>query len=369
MKTARFSLICLLTVVAGVFAWRVVQTPLNRQRSQPQPAAQPTTSPQPNRSQNSTPQAAAPAGAARGGESEERLGPFSIAGRDYSVLLRKKKRQPGSTQESGESVVAMTIQVGTGAIEYQRTFPYQQETEEFSDAWFVSAGILTGTNGSGLLVNYAVDTEPSSPEPEPTEWWQVFGVVNGKLKPFSGPISVQGGLVSSEVLKNGYKTAGPLDSQSDALEFRVWAHHFRLIYPLRVDWAQGKLSPAQPCEKTATSGSNAACQYKVEPEDLSNREDLTFVRFCPNPTQKCDKPERVLVKKDSKIEMVTCYADVAWSEGLAAGPSGDPQKPMDDEGSIGVSADDVWLKLRVDGKEGWMNSVEDFNVLSLPFEQ
>jgi hypothetical protein len=374
MKTACFALICLLVVAASALVWRGLQTRSNRQCGQPQRAAQAVTLSQPSLAQDSAPQAAAPAGAAQGGESEERLGPFPIAGHDYSVLLREKKRRPGATQESGETVVAMQIQDATGAVVYQRTFPYQEETEDFSDASFVSAGLLTGARGSGLLVNYSEDSEPSAPEPEPTESWQVFGVVNGKLRPFSGPISVQGGLVPSEELKTGnkttgYKTAGPLEAQSDALEFRVWAHHFRLIYPVRVDWAQGKLSPGQPCEEAATGGSNAACQYKVEPEDLSNRDEVTFVRFCPNPAQKCDKPERVLVKKDSKVEMVACQAQVAWSEGVASGPSGDPQKPMDDEGGIGVAEDDVWLKLHVDGKEGWMNSVEDFNVLSLPFEQ
>jgi hypothetical protein len=363
MKTARFALICLFVVAAGALVWLWPDSRSKRLHGEPHSSMQ---SAEP---QAGAAQAVAPAGATKGGASEERLGPFSIAGRDYSVLLRKRKRRPGPTQESGETVVAIEIQDATRTILYHRTFPYQEETEDFSDAWFVSAGLLTGANGSGLLVNYSEDSEPSSPEPEPTESWQVFGVVNGKLRPFSGPISVQGGLVSSKEMKKGYKTAGPLDSQSDALEFRVWAHHFRLIYPVRVDWGQGKLSPAHPCEKAAMSGSNAACQYKVEQEDLSNRDEATFVRFCPIPAQKCDKPERVLVKKDSKVEMVVGQADVTWSEGVAAGPSGDPQKPMDDEGGIGVAEDDVWLKLRVDGKEGWMNSVEDFTVLSLPFEQ
>jgi len=369
MSTARLALIGLLAVGGSALVWRGLKPRSNQQGSQPQLVAQAATPLQPSRSQDSAAQAAAPAGATQGGASEERLGPFSIAGRDYSVLLRKKKRRSGSTPETGETVVAMEIQDATGAILYLRTFPYHEETEDFSDAWFVSAGLLTGANGSGLLVNYSENSEPSAPEPEPTESWHVFGVVNEKLRPFSGPISVQGGLVPSEELKTGYKTAGPLEAQADALEFRVWAHHFRLIYPVRVDWAEGKLSPAQPCEKTAVSGSSVACQYKVEPEDLSYREEATFVRFCPNPAQECEKQERVLVKKDSKIEMVACQAHVKWSEGVASGPSGAPQKPMDDEGGIDVAEDDAWLKLRVDGKEGWMNSVEDFNVLSLPSEQ
>ena len=263
----------------------------------------------------------------------------------------------------------MQIQDATGTIEYQRSFPYQAEHEAFSDAWFVSAGVLAGRNGSGLLVEYSEDSEPSAPEPEPTDWWQVFGVVDGKLRPFSGPVSVQGGLESGEQLKAGYKTAGPLESQADVLEFRVWAHHFRLIYPVRVDWIRGRLSPVQPCEEATLSGPNAGCQFKVEPEDLSHRDDLTFVRLCPVPGQQCEKPERVLVKKDSKVEMLACRAAVVWSQGVNATLSEESGRSMADAGGVSVADRDVWLELRVDGKEGWIDSVEDFNALSLPFEQ
>jgi len=361
-------MLCVLLLAVALFFWPVGRTRSNQPGDAPPSAVgQPTALP--NRPPVSAPQAAAITGAAQNDESQERLGPFSLAGKDYSVLLRKKKRQPGSTQESGDTVVGMQIQDASGAVEYQRTFPCEAEIQAFSDAWFVSAALLAGTNGSGLLINYSADSEPSAPEPEPTDWWQVFGVVNGRLRPFSGPISVQGGLVSSEKLKTGYTTAGPLDAQSDVLEFRVWAHHFRLIYPVRVDWARGRLSPAQPCENKAMREGNVSCQFKVESEDLSNRDDVTFVRFCPSPGQKYEKPERVLVKRDSSVEMVACQTTVVWSEGVASGPSSDPHKPMSDEGGVSVPEDDVWLKLRVDGKEGWVNSVEDFSVLSLPFEQ
>jgi hypothetical protein len=228
MKRASLVLLCVLAFTLVTLFWRVVRTRSNQPGGQPRPIARKVKLLPPDPPDDSAPRAASLTEAAQN-ESQERLGPFSLAGKDYSVLLRKKKRQPGSTQESGETVVVMEIQDATGAIEYQRTFPSQAEIQGFSDAWFASAAILTGRSGSGLLVNYSADSEPSAPEPEPTEWWQVFGVVNGKLRPFSGPISVQGGLVSSEKLKTGYTTAGPLDAQSDALEFRVWAHHFRLI--------------------------------------------------------------------------------------------------------------------------------------------
>ncbi len=368
MKRACLVLLCVLVLAVVVWFWPMIRIRSNQPGGQPRSVIRQAASLPPDRLHDSPAQAAVFTGATQKDDSRERLGPFSVAGKDYSVLLQKKKRQPGSTQESGETVVAMEIQDASGVVEYQRTFPYQAQIQEFSDAWFVSAGILAGTNSSGLLVNYSLDSEPSAPEPEPTEWWQVFGVVNGRLRPFSGPISVQGGVVSSEELKTGYRTAGPLDAQSDALEFRVWAHHFRLIYPVRVDWTRGRLSPVQPCEK-AMRAINVSCQFKVESEDLSNREDVTFVRFCPSPGQRCEKPERVLVKRDSRVEMVACQTAVVWSEGVTSRPSSDPDKPMNDEGGISVPEDDVWLRLRVDGKEGWVNSVEDFSVLSLPFEQ
>jgi len=297
-------------------------------------------------------------------ETEQRMGPFSIAGTDYTVLLKKQKCPPGSMQAGGDTVVAMEIRDAAGNILYQKAFPYQTANTEFSDAWSVSAGVLSGTNGAGLLVSYDLDSEPSAPEPESSGWYQVFGVVDGKFKPFSGPILVQGSLMSSDASNKQFKTAGPLDSHSDALKFKVWAHHFRLVYPVRVDWKEGKLSPAQACDKAA--GSSSPCRYAVAPEDDRLAGELTFVQLCPDASP-CDHPERVLVKKDSKLELLSCAADLRWSEGRSSGPTGN--NPMDDQGGIGVPSDNLELMVRIDGKEGWMRTDEDFTALGLPFEQ
>ena len=297
-------------------------------------------------------------------ETEQRLGPFSIAGTDYTIVLKKKKCPPGSMQAGGDTVVAMEIRDASGSSLYQKTFPYQAANTEFSDAWSVSAGVLSGTNGTGLLISYDLDSEPSAPAPESSGWYQVFGAVDGKFKPFSGPILVQGGLITGDASNKQFKTAGPLDSHADALKFKVWAHHFRLVYPVRVDWKEGKLSPAQACDKAA--GSSSPCRYAVAPEDDRLAGELTFVQLCPDASP-CDHPERVLVKKDSKLELLSCAADLRWSEGRSSGPTGN--NPMDDQGGIGVPSDNLELMVRIDGKEGWMRTDEDFTALGLPFEQ
>ena len=309
--------------------------------------------------------AVANSASATGPDTEERLGPFSLSGTDYILVLSKKKRPAGSTQESGTTVTAMEIRDSAGTLVYKRIFPYQPDETEFSDAWSVSAGLLSGTNGTGLLVTYDQDSEPSAPEPEPSGWYQVFGIVNGKLRPFSGPILVQGDVLQPDNKSKIYKTAGPLDAHSDALNFKVWAHHFRMVYPVRIDWSQGKLSPAPPCDK----GSDAAgktCRYGVLPESDRRAGDLTFVQLCPEASP-CDRPERVVVKKDSTLELLSCVPDVKWEEGRVSSPAG--SNPMDDQGGISVGTENLQLLVRIDGKQGWMHTDEDFNALGLPFEQ
>jgi hypothetical protein len=129
-----------------------------------------------------------------------------------------------------------------------------------------------------------------------------------------------------------------------------------------VNWAEGKLSPAMQCD---------ACDYHVlpEPESLSDREDLTFVRLCSAVEAQCANPKRTLVSKDSTIELVAGRAVVQWNEGsLASGLSTDPSHLLANEGSITVP-ENVWLKVRIDGKEGWINEEEEFTALRLPIEQ
>ncbi|HEX2713159.1 MAG TPA: hypothetical protein VHM88_13250, partial [Candidatus Acidoferrales bacterium] len=270
MKSTRLVIAVLVAALVGVVCWRSVRTRTGdfRQAAQPPPAQQsalqrvglsPASDPQ---------QAGPPPAPAQKGETERQLGPFSLAGRNYVVVLREKKVRPGAADETGDTVGSMEIRDAAGTVLYRRTFPYQTENEEFSDRWSVWAKPLIGAHGSGLLVRYAFDSEPSAPEPESTGSWQVFGVVNGRFKPFSAPITVQGGLLPNPSTANIYldkeiHTAGAFDEHSDLLGFRVWARHFRLIFPVQVDWLQGRLAPVVPCERATANAGAVACRYKV----------------------------------------------------------------------------------------------------------
>jgi hypothetical protein len=366
MKTIRLAAIALLIIGASAFGWRMV-----RVRLHPQVA---TTSVQPSASlpvysQPQNPNSQASSAAASDSESPKHLGPFAIAGRDYTVDLQTRKVQPGSTDEQGDTVVAMEILDAAGAVQYRRTFPYQEKNEEFSDSWAVDARLLTGTNGTGLLVSYNAYSEPSAPEEEPTGWFQIFGVLNGKFVPFGSPLEVQGGLLDEYADGHTYKAGQPLGSQADVVEFKVWTGHCRLIYPVRVDWTQGKVTPAQECVKAAGQ-LGVACQYKIVPKEKLYIENITFVRLWLNPDEKSGPATKTVVKKDSKVDLLTALVATQWTETGATSAPGNSKGAMDDAGSFGIVADsDLWLKVRIDGKEGWVHSEEDFRALGLPEDE
>jgi len=381
MRPALLGGIILLALAVSAVGWRLVQTRRFRLADNLR-AAQETSAPQAKAPQQSAEQPAVqvPAAsnpAAEEKETEQRLGPFSISGSDYTVVLHSRKRPPGSTEETGDTVVAMEIRDAAGATQYQREFPYQEANDAFSDAWSVDARVLAGTNGTGLLVNYSLDSEPSAPQHSYPDWWQVFGVVDGKLKSFGAPVSFEGQLGWEAAAKTGvYKSAGPLGPHADALQFRIWTGHFRMIYPVRVDWAEGKITPAQPCDEQATtvgSGEIQACQYSVLPETNRQIPDRTFVTLCARPDEECGNSEKVVVKPNSKVDLLVAQVKAHWNGGVAAGPSGKSDNPtdgMDDAGGAGwAQNDELWLKVRIDGKEGWMHGEEDFHAFGLPQDQ
>src|SRR5260370_14955925 len=105
------------------------------------------------------------------------------------------------------------------------------------------------------------------------------------------------------------------------------------------------------------------------PRDNSDMGGLGLGRFRETPEKRWGPPAKTVVKKDSKVELLTALVETQWSDGSDSNPntSGDSQNPIAGAGSFGVAQNsDLWLKVRIDGKEGWMHSEEDFQALRLP---
>ena len=79
---------------------------------------------------------------------------------------------------------------------------------------------------------------------------------------------------------------------------------------------------------------------------------MTFVRLHVEAEEGIGTPDHVVVKKDSKVEFLAAEGEVRWDE---------------DERGVGLSpGDDFWIKVRIDAKEGWIHTQEDFLAIGLP---
>ena len=219
----------------------------------------------------------------------------------------------------------------------------------------VSASAVNTKQGHGILLSG--DEEPSAPG---TGWWvQFYGVYQGQLVAFSQAIGVQGefmGIVSEARSATAPPrprvvdlSGGTANREIDVLKFKVWTGNFYIIYPLLIDWASGQLRPAWHCLRSTSAGMVDQCSYLVE-ASAGGRAETTFVRLFAE-AEDNGMPKHVVIKPESKIEFLEADTPVEWSR----------------SGGIEVkSSPKLWLKIRVDGQEGWIHTEEDFEAVGLP---
>ena len=302
--------------------------------------------------QGTTPQTATPE------DFDKLLGPFEIRGQRFTVLLHMKRirGEKAVDPDSQETLVKFEIKDAAGVVHYDKIFPYEVEGDRFVETTGASAQPLQGKQGSGLLVSYGAS--PSTPLGGLS--WQVFSLfagppsapLNGKLVPFSKPIYLEGSLINGEPGEPVVRTSEEPRLQGDVLHFRVWTGNFYVMIPLRILWFQNTIGPAWRCQKMTARGVKPICEVRIEADRAPAEEDTTFVRLHVEPEEGFGTPAHVVVKKDSQVEFLAAETEVVWNE---------------DADGVGLSvSDDVWLKVRIDGKEGWIHTQEDFTAIGLP---
>jgi hypothetical protein len=282
---------------------------------------------------------------------ERRVGPFAIGARRFTVVLHEKQ-VVGDTPPDPDwqtTLAALEIVDDTGAVHYRETFPYRPSGNEFGDSLGVSVSPLEGEHSSGLLVTYGV--VPSTPLGGQS--WQVFGIFEGRLVPFSKPISLDGDLVHDEGPSQGaVRTTEEPGRRGETLHFRVWTGNFFVVYPVLVDWLRAKVEPAWRCMPSTGNGPRASCPYRIVAERVPQEDELTFVRLHVEADEDMGTPQHVVLKRDSRVDLLGSEGEVRWQE---------------DESSVGLApGDDFWIKVRIDGREGWIHTQEDFSALGLP---
>ncbi len=278
---------------------------------------------------------------------DHRLGPFEIGDQRFTVMLHKKRAAGGTDPDTQQTLARVEIRDAAGALHYQRTLPFQLSGAEFQYTVDASAEILQGTERRGLLLTYGIFPAP----PLSGQSWQVLGLFDGKLVPFSKPVSFDGELKLEKTANGIAKTGREPNFRPEVVRAKIWGGNFFVMVPLRIDWLPAKMSPAWRCSKLTPKGPRALCEYEIEADRVPSDRSVTFVRLFAE-ADEAFTPLHVVVPEDSKVEFLAAEAEIVWSED-------------DEEANLKVGKD-PWLKIRIDDKEGWIHSEEDFEAVGLP---
>jgi len=278
---------------------------------------------------------------------KDRQGPFSLAGQDFTVVLHYK-RAPRDAGLGAKALVSLDIRDRAGAVWHQQSFSYSVEGDAFSEICSAGVNLLRGSNGTGLLIESGcLPSAPLAGGP-----WQILGVVEGKLVPFGKPLVTNGewgGFVPGAINRTGSMT----QILPDVFMLRVWTGYFFVSVPVLIDWQVGKLSLGKHCMYQTGSGfAEEGCEVSIDEVPVFHREhEMTFVRMFRESNERSAPPDHVLVKINSAVEVIAAKVSVIWDEGP--------------ETTTVSAGEDVWVKVRIDGQEGWIHTPEDLNAVGL----
>jgi len=287
-------------------------------------------------------------------ESEERLGVFALGGQAFTVMARSQSVSPASNERFATTVSELQIRDAGGNPVLREDFPALLGAGRFVQTLAVSASLLEGAGGRALLLRFVEDNETAG-----SESWQMFGLVNGKLTRYGAPLPLgQGsaavnGVLTGVMLRGGIGVV-PLATTAEALEFRVWAGNFFVGVPVRIDWTGGQWSEAEQC--FANEGGSlrpVGCNLRVTPIRQGVSEGAAVTLYA-QPEENVYNARQLVLRGNSAVEFPAARALVRW-------------KTLG--GRFACSFDELWLRVRIDGNEGWVRSAADFAALGLTSPQ
>ncbi len=253
---------------------------------------------------------------------EKKVGPFEIGKKRFVVI-------EDVTEREGNIIACNSFEIKdeAGTSFYKKTLgPYEDSTT-------VIEGIfkLEGKSGEGLILYF--DTAPSAPPSGKS--FQIFGVVKGNLKPLSQPVNVYGQM---ESLPKGKSRDSIRLFKGDVIKIKLWKGLIGLVVPLDIDFQKLMISPLK-------------------------KEGIFDIYFITAPDKPVKLPgsfyldhnvnakvENIDATKGMNVEFLNAYAEVQLKQ----------------NGSVDIDVSNLWLKVKINGREGWINDLNDFNMLGLP---
>ena len=287
-------------------------------------------------------------------DAEEQRGPFAIGNDNYTVLLHFKNVATAGAPLFTQTLTTLEIRDAAGMLAYEKNFPYAFAEGRFQQSISASVERLQGKTGAGLMIRYV--EQPAAAEPgQVSEFWQLFGLVNGKLAPLGKPATIgepgAGGPFMGVMMRAANGTVSVIN-QPDTIEVRAWTGNFYVYVPLRVNWMQGGLAQGQRCvERLASPLQDVGCPMRVEAARKRPVEEFGFLRLFTEAHENFGNAEHVVLQRDSSVEILGSSAIATWNE---------------NDRLIQPVFSDVWLHVRIGDREGWIHGEDDFAAVGLP---
>lgn len=265
------------------------------------------------------------------------LGLYPIEGHNFAVKLHvicyKQSQHAGECDDEDEQTVSsVRIVDENGKTLFKKSFPvaFAHQVESH----LVDVTLLEGREHQALELTY----EDLTAAPRRTaKSIQIFGLQDGVLKPFnSEPLEFEGGLAD---LPAGELKDSKHLMENDTLQIYAFTTYFYIVTPVRVNWTDFRLDEQDSGEFDVVDQPPYAVHPNIELERV--------VRMYPSPSKKTT-PVSVNLAPGSHIQL------------LKARFRGAPPEEHD-------SANDTWLKIRIDGRDGWILGVDDYTALGLTF--
>ncbi len=294
-------------------------------------------------------------------DAEETLPKFVIQGNEFTVVIHKQRlKWPAESQhrfdpDCDETARSLEVRDATGATVYEHGIEDAADESDLAEirkqGRFIFTEAVYGCRMEGAKNQALVISWSSTPSaPGSCSMYIVLGLFDGKLVPFSEPFCADIVSLMADVSDRNWKLKKDRGTNFEIFEIRIGYGFFHVIVPIRVDFMMAKMFPARWCIRMgAPAGLAEYCEFPVEAERRADEED-TFVRLFPD-ADETRTPRHVIVKPDSKIEFLTALAPNVM----------DRNGKWRHEQGFEIP----WLKVRIDGKEGWVHAEEDLNALGL----
>jgi hypothetical protein len=291
---------------------------------------------------------------------EGALPPIVLGNASFTVVVHKKRLAwPADAghefdPDDDETVASFDVRDAAGDVLFKydvvddpRELELARVQREGRFLYSYSAGryLLEGSPGEALMVDWSF--LPSAPGACTTQ--VILGIVDDELVPFGEPFCET--LVTPRDLSASvWRLKKDEQTGADVLEVRRRTPYFSVTIPIRVDFSTGRLLPLQRCLRMNEAAKWVdLCEFPVQAHRRPQTE-VTFVRLFSGPDEG-RTPRHVVVQPDSAVKFLSALAPNVFDASGNWKPS-----PADDR---------PWLKVRVDGKEGWVREDEDLRALGL----